>query len=91
MLFLIAEKIPVVYAVLCSPLVAGLCELHIETEMHMQGSCCLLETAASSFMALMGMGANMQYNDHFPGHYSMKGLIFGAEGSSWTSSNMGLL
>ena len=33
------------------------------------------------------MGANMQCNGHFPGYYSTRDLIFGAEGTSWTSSN----
>ncbi|TKY73342.1 hypothetical protein E2542_SST02094 [Spatholobus suberectus] len=38
-------------------------------------------------MALLGMSANRQCNDYFPGYHSPMDLVFGAEGSTWTSSN----
>ncbi|XP_019438673.1 PREDICTED: uncharacterized protein LOC109344364 isoform X2 [Lupinus angustifolius] len=39
-------------------------------------------------MALLGMGANVQYHGYFPGYCSTKDLIFDSEGSMWTSSNI---
>lgn len=38
-------------------------------------------------MALLGMGANVQCNGTVPGYHSHRGLIFGTEGSTRTSSN----
>ncbi|KAJ7956437.1 DUF863 family protein [Quillaja saponaria] len=38
-------------------------------------------------MALLGMGANVQYNGYLLGYYSSKDLILGAEGSKCTLSN----
>ncbi|KAL2639595.1 hypothetical protein GLYMA_06G198000v4 [Glycine max] len=38
-------------------------------------------------MALMGMSANRQCNSYFPGYHSPRYLVFGAEGSTCTSSN----
>ncbi|KAL2340720.1 hypothetical protein Fmac_008660 [Flemingia macrophylla] len=38
-------------------------------------------------MALLGMSANMQCNGYFPYYYCTGDNVFGAEGSTWTSSN----
>ncbi|KAI4343920.1 hypothetical protein L6164_011212 [Bauhinia variegata] len=38
-------------------------------------------------MALLGMGANVERTGYLPGYYSTSDLMFGAEGSTWTSSN----
>ncbi|KAL9314184.1 hypothetical protein ACSQ67_019636 [Phaseolus vulgaris] len=38
-------------------------------------------------MALLGMSANRQNNGYIPGYHSPRDLVFGAEGSTWTSSN----
>ncbi|XP_029129275.1 uncharacterized protein LOC109808321 [Cajanus cajan] len=38
-------------------------------------------------MALLGMSANMRCNGYFPEYYSTGDNVFGAEGSTWISSN----
>ncbi|KAK7301502.1 hypothetical protein RJT34_12367 [Clitoria ternatea] len=38
-------------------------------------------------MALLGMNANMRCNGYTSGYHSTRDLVFGVEGSTWTSSN----